>query len=343
MKKYSKEMKKYSNTDKLHKIGFSTANLLAMVTIISEFFQLSAIIFNKDIIPWPTNDYAAVVIRFSVFYFTGWFTYSFWIALSCCVLFFVFSLIIQNARTLEFCLTTPFSDKLLLNFIPMCGTALLLPITKQLISAFTCVEGSHEIMLKVDNNIICFESAHTTYIIYSIIGLTIFIPTALLLRPYWQQVQVNLDIQYKSNFLIYYSYIIIIYVLLCAFITVQWIYVAISFIAIVILLILQITLQPCILEKVNLWKTTVLVCTMWTAICSVVALVLNNTANITPAILLYTGILVILLISYIIYRRKYKPIKISEKGTKMLQLAKNQSQPVQQPLPPEHPSIAESQ
>jgi len=87
-----------------------------------------------------------------------------------------------------------------------------------------------------------------------------------------------------------------------------------------ILLILQIIIKPCNLEKVNYWRIITLICTMSTVICSFISLILNNTDNDIPAILLYSTVVTILLISYSIFKRKYYPPKISERARKLLEL-----------------------
>jgi len=196
---------------------------------------------------------------------------------------------------------------------------LFLPISRVLISTFVCVSGAYEITLKSDNNIVCYEGIHNIYILCATIGLASFLPTAILLRPVWQQIQSDLDILYKPKYLISHIYIILIYLILTSFITLKWLYVLISFIEILILLILQIIIKPCNLEKVNYWRIITLICTMSTVICSFISLILNNTDNDIPAILLYSALVTILLISYSIFKRKY-PTKISERARKLLEL-----------------------
>jgi len=222
----------------------------------------------------------------------------------------------------------PSASALILYIIPLTGTILFLPITKVFISAFICTQVGNEIVLNEDNNIICFQNLHIIYMICAAIALIIYIPTAILLRPIWQVLQEKLDIRYKAIFLVTNMQIILIYVLLTSIITLSWVYLLISFAAISILIILQFTLKPCNLEKINYWKKISLICIMWTVVCSLIALLLNDTTNIWPAIIYYVGIVIILLLSYNIFKLITGVVK-STRGKKLIELmnAPEQEQP----------------
>jgi len=122
--------------------------------------------------------------------------------------------------------------------------------------------------------------------------------------------------------------IILIYVLLTSIITLPWVYLLISFVAILLLIILQFTLKPCNLEKINYWKKISLICIMWTVVCSLIALLLNDTTNIWPAIIYYVGLVIILLLSYNIFKLITGVVK-STRGKKLIELmnAPEQEQP----------------
>jgi hypothetical protein len=91
-----------------------------------------------------------------------------------------------------------------------CGDFLFLPIVSVLMNVFVCTEGvsSNQAAtdfsnsyLSVDCYLTCWKGIHLLYVVCTSIGLLIYVPLVIVLRPLWQEIHDQINIKTSTLFM----------------------------------------------------------------------------------------------------------------------------------------------
>ena len=144
-----------------------------------------------------------------------------------------------------------------------------------LISAYACSydEASHQFVLMADEEMKCFTFSEPLQIIYmlvSSIGLVGFYPLATLLAPNFQFNNKALDIKYEQSFLIMEHQAELLMAGFSIFYQEEWTKVLVP--QLIICLILATSnhyLQPCLVQRLNIFRTGIYLSAAHTCACAI--------------------------------------------------------------------------
>jgi len=148
--------------------------------------------------------------------------------------------------------------------LPLLGNVCFVPLIYILMDVFICDQavgygslGYTESLLARDCYVHCWDKAHTLYVVFASLSLLCYVPSAILLRPVWQDYQSNLHIRTYPTFFVAKS--ILQVVLICFSKTLKRWYPtahAVLFLCAIVLFSLFSSLSKAYnYPRVNLWQT----------------------------------------------------------------------------------------
>jgi len=194
--------------------------------------------------------------------------------------------------------------------LPFIGKPLFIPIMRVLLRAFNCNyarSNSPYVTWSDDPSLICWQGLHIIMVILSAISLLMYYPFAIRLVPAWQYLTDNLDIQYRSSYLIIQYQLKFIFVFLTVFLTyIPLAYLIICTIGITVFVLLVFAFSPANNQKVNFWSKILFSCAFWTVICSLTTYFMTNGENsIIPTIMFFIGNAFIIIIGFVLSNSKF--------------------------------------
>jgi len=211
--------------------------------------------------------------------------------------------------------------------LPIIGTVLFTPILKILISPWVCnydagpgTTNTHQYLVD-GTTYICYQPTHIAILVCAILSFIIYFPTAVRFYPAWQQLQTNLDIHYKSNYLIIAAVLKFSMVVVNAFALNSAVYLTFSLIFVVTHFLFLLIRRPANIPEINGIKLVSIGAVLWSGICALVAVIIDNPDNYTGAYMLYAGWSALFLLTiYFIRKLKFEKSGISESQQRITQL-----------------------
>ena len=180
-----------------------------------------------------------------------------------------------------------------------------------LISTYACTydKGSKEFVLMADDQMKCFTFSEPLQIIYMLVaalGLLGFYPLATLLAPNFQFNNKALDIKYDQSFLIMEHQAELLMAGFSIFYQEDWEKVLVpQFLICLTLSVSNQYIQPCMIKRLNIFRTAVYVCATHACACAIMYNLTSNNSLLTWTTLIIGWLLVWVIVIFI-HKRKMK-------------------------------------
>ena len=290
-----------SQEKKSHHVELNLANLLGIVSDITELYSFSAIGFSEQV-GWvygrSFTDATEIILADS----KHW-TETFWTCFAFGSLFII--LLVPASKFIKegrLGLNKDFTPAGVLSFqfylnktITTIGSSLYLTIIVSMLNALACNFSNGEWHLLRNPNMVCFSNEHLVYFVIALVILLFYYPTATLLYPNIAFQDKVLDLKFDTTFLVLQSQGKLVIAGCFAFFPKE-IYISLQLIVAsvvcFVLMLISWKMKPCMIERYNLWKSGGFAFPIWICIC---ALINYHTRLTSLAVsLLVIGLVVIL-------------------------------------------------
>lgn len=296
-------------------LGMNFSNFFEILILLVEMLQLCALSFKK-FIPWSSE--ASSVQSFTLpllFEFdkaTEFFLIS--VITASCVIMFTLILMTFYCQ----CGGVQLYERLQQS---RCGSLLLLPaptflmlvslawlpLTSVMFRGLNCTyltSGGLRPYLDADPSIQCWTSSHTLYIIMSIIGLFIFVPLLLDMKP-----KLMLMLAKEQQQILYHPHFTLVQLVMelatlaaTTFLSkYTLIHIMVTFCICVVLAIFVYSKQPCMFAAVNTWHMTFYIISAWCALGGLIASLVDDRSIRAPFYIWLIGIIV--MVAYIVFMK----------------------------------------
>jgi len=273
----------------------ASSNLFAIFDVVSEFYVDSCLAFNGPaLVVWgllnDANPVAADAVSIPYFdlpFDPNSFTAFFWGSIGMCVLFVVLSAnAIESVRSGTFGLNADGEEVdpcknpghfVYQRFIETLGGTLYMPIIEKLIAILSCNYSTTPATLSEDGTFECWTGTHVGYIVAALLALLLYYPVSTFIFPNFQFADKSLDIKFNTTFVLLLAQVKMVCTgITVFFVDVVWIQ-SLYVLCFGFLSYLSYSMQPCIIKRLNVWRTASYGMTCILCSCTLIAHFANDT------------------------------------------------------------------
>eukprot|EP00743_Colponemidia_sp_Colp-15_P008836 GILK01009643.1.p1 GENE.GILK01009643.1~~GILK01009643.1.p1 ORF type:complete len:1711 (-),score=140.75 GILK01009643.1:12-5117(-) len=291
------------------------SNLVALANLVLEFFTMINVAFRSTV-NWNISNSTKTAVEVSLFEIENApseFSTFFWLSFTLGCLYALLAVpALKHVRNGTFGAVSAgnkpktFSKMFFLsNGLVLLGSTLYIPVIKSLVSALACNYGASPWVV-YRTSLTCWSGLHYLYVCAAIIGVLVYYPISTFMYPNFQFKDKSLDLKFDTTFLIFLAQGKLIIAGLVSFFPSSQdnsLQLSASMVVYAILALLNWYMKPCIVKRVNTWRSGSFCAASWA--CFMALLVVHEYNALLPMIFLFIGWFLIFLVCFTLHVKRY--------------------------------------